>query len=65
MKRPGFYGNKAPTKTQQRTALRSLLCMRRTLDGVDEASLSRSYGLPVEEVRQAVREEAARRRARA
>jgi hypothetical protein len=39
MKRPS-----APTAA--RTALRSFLGMRRTLDGLDAASLARSYGVP-------------------
>lgn len=61
----GFYRNNAPTKAQQRTALRSLLVMRRTLDGIDTGSLSRSYGVPEAEVRALVSEEALRRASRA
>lgn len=39
-----------PTELRQRTALRSLLATRRTLDGIDLASLSRSFGLPAADV---------------
>jgi hypothetical protein len=58
------FGNKAPTKAAQRTALVSLLAMRRTLEGVDAASLSRSYGLPAAEVAALVEQERKRRGAR-
>lgn len=58
------HARKAPTKGQQRAALRSLLAMRRTLDGLDRDSLSRSYGLPPDEVERMIRAERARREAR-
>lgn len=58
------YGAKAPSKAAQRTALVSLLAMRRTLEGVDSASLSRSYGVPVAEVVALVAAETRRRAGR-
>lgn len=64
MKPRRSYGSKPPTKTAQRTALVSLLAMRRSLDGIDTASLSRSYGLPAVEVVAMVESERKRRVAR-
>jgi hypothetical protein len=58
------FARKAPSKQAQRTALVSLLAMRRTLEGVDAESLSRSYGLPAAEVSQLVEQERRRRAAR-
>lgn len=37
-------------ETRQRTALRSLLATRRTLDGIDTASLAVSFGMPAADV---------------
>lgn len=39
-----------PAETRQRTALRSLLAMRRSLDDVDTASLAASFGLSAADV---------------
>jgi hypothetical protein len=45
------FSRPAPTKAQQRTALRSLLVMRdRPLTDSDKVSLSRSYGVTVSEI---------------
>lgn len=51
-----------PAETRQRTALRSLLATRRTLDGIDTASLAASFGMPAADVAVEV---ATARRARA
>lgn len=57
------YGSKTVSKVHQRTALGQLLVMRATLDGIDPAGLSRSYGLPVPEVETLIAAERNRRKA--
>lgn len=63
--KPRHYGNRAPGKAAQRVALMSMLWFRRSLDGVDLESLSRSYGLSAAEVCAAVEAERVRRETRA
>lgn len=62
---PRRFGSTTPSKAQQRVALHSLLVMRRTLDGLNVESLSRTHGLPVAEVSTMLAAERARREARA
>lgn len=45
MRRGAFYGNKARTKADMRTAAFTMLTIRASLDGVTEETLVRSYGL--------------------
>lgn len=55
------FGNKQPTKQALRTALGSLLVMRRNLDTVNAAGLARSYGVSEPEVRLLIAAEIERR----
>lgn len=55
------FGNKQPTKQALKTALASVLVMRRSLDNVDIAGLARSYGVDEQDVADMVAAERMRR----
>lgn len=59
------FGSKSPSQAHQRAALGQLLVLRPSLDGLDLASLSRSYGLPVPEIDRMIATERKRREVRA
>jgi hypothetical protein len=56
------FGNKKRTRAEMRTAAISLLALRRTLDGLTAADVSRTTGVPEPEAAQLL-EEARKRRA--
>lgn len=65
MARGAFYGNKARTKADMRTAAFTMLTMRASLDGVTEETLIRSYGLSAPQAAEMLADERLRRARRA
>ncbi|MXP42965.1 hypothetical protein [Allopontixanthobacter sediminis] len=59
----GFHGRKARTKNEMMTALRSMLIMRRSLDGIAADSIARSYGVSIPVAEQMIADERKRRAA--
>lgn len=61
MRRAGNFGSKPCSKAGLRAALAALLIMRANLDGIDKASLCRSYGIALPELDYLIGEEKLRR----
>jgi hypothetical protein len=57
------FGSKQVSQTHNRAALHQVIIFRENLDGLDPESLSRSYGVPVDQVRNAIAEERTKRAA--
>lgn len=57
------FGRKPLTVNAQRTALQTLLVMADNLDKLDATSLSRSYGMPANDVEGMIQQERFRRAA--
>ena len=55
------YGSKAPTQAKAEAALRAMLVMRRSLDGVTVESLTRAYNVKPGRIDEILREESQRR----
>lgn len=65
MRRGSFYGTKARTKAELRSAAFTMLTMRASLDGVTTETLVRSYGLSEPQAAELLSAERLRRERRA
>lgn len=57
------FGSKQVSKAHNQVALKQVILFRENLDGLDPESLSRSYGVPVDQVRAAIQNERLKRAA--